>query len=212
MLKKIILSLILLNSVVNAQSKKFNFGIKGGASLTSAFGENPRFAPDFDGYDNLIGYNVGLVSVYKANSKFSYQAELLYSKKGFSYVDFTRFQSEIFQDESIAINTDVKLDYIELNLLGKYNLFKQLNFLIGPQFAVLTNAVMEKESPKFELDAKEGLKPIDFGGNIGFDFLIGQSLLLDFRYSFGLVNVSDGLLLISDLKNKSYNLSVGYIF
>lgn len=202
-------------STVQGQEK--NLGVKAGVNYTNL---TSQMEPD-----PVFGFHVGLTSEFKIAPDFTLQPELLYSMEG--------ARSEIsYSEEEFTFSSDqkIKLGYINLPLMAKYYVRPGFSFQAGPQLGYLVSAKNEFEvysnfSEDFMMDEsgtvdiKDELTKFSFGLNFGLGYEFYNNLFLQARYHIGLTDISnfgeemedlEGEL--DELKNKGFQVSVGYKF
>ncbi|WP_044404482.1 porin family protein [Lacinutrix sp. Hel_I_90] len=192
-------------TTVNAQEVKF--GVKAGVNLASLSGD------DTDDLDGRTSFHVGGVAEIMISEKFSFQPELMYSSQGAQ----TSFEDEFEKEEGT-----VKLDYINVPLMGKFYVAEGFSIEAGPQIGFLMNAEAEveytnKEFPEFSAsgtqDIKDEVSGIDFGVNFGLGYKLESGLNFGARYNLGLSNVNDYEGSDDDKVNNSViQVSVGFMF
>lgn len=183
MKKKIltIACLLLLVNLTNAQGTSTNdaaFGIKGGLNFTNLY------VDDVDDNNVLNSFNVGIFGTFPLTESVSIQSELNYSRKG----------AELTYNNAFATGTaKFKLNYLEVPVLLKLNVTKNLNFHFGPYLAYLINGQVTNESNGGTFDFEDNFDNDDFNkfdyglsGGIGLDF---NTLILGIRYNYGLQTV-----------------------
>ncbi len=171
-------------------------GFKGGINLSDLTGEG------IEGNEMKIVGGGGIFCNYAVTDIISVQPEALYMMKG--------TKSETLE------NTGIHLTYIDIPLLVKFSVPTESDFVpsffAGPSFGILNTATYEVALE--EEDIKDDLESIDYGLVLGagIDYRIGKGrLLLDVRYSFGLLTILDeehdeG----EDVRNTGIMLMVGY--
>jgi hypothetical protein len=174
-----ILTLILILSIniVKGQSSETNsvrFGIKGGVNLSN------MYTKDVQDKNILIGYSGGLFFKMPLTSNFSFQPELLYTKKG-SELDYNSF---------VSGKASFSLNYIELPILAVINLTENINIHGGVYVSVLSNVTIKNKSNinlfNFESElTKSDFEKYDYGLVIGagFDF---DKIGIGLRYDYGM--------------------------
>ncbi len=190
-MRKTIIIIIYVTIIFTFNSNAMNFGlnIKQGLNISTILTDWQYIDEDkkmYLGSISGIGFSFGIVDF------FTIQPEILFSMKGirFNIDDFTVEFDQIFA-----------LNYLEFPVLFKFNIPSSKlipNFYIGPGFDVLLSA-KEKivsaegndEGDIFE-NIKEDVNNYDFilvsGG--GLELLIKKiRILLDIRYSIGLINI-----------------------
>ncbi|MFG6685449.1 porin family protein [Mariniflexile sp. HNIBRBA6329] len=176
-----VLLLFGLTSAANAQvteAQTPQFGIKGGANFSNLYTD------DVDDNNVLTSFNAGIYTTFPLNDFIAIQPELLYSRKG----------SELVYDNAFASGTaKFKLNYIELPVLLKINLAKNLNIHAGPYFAYLVDAQITNESDSGSFDFEENYDNDDFNkfdtgiaAGVGIDL---DKVGIGLRYNYGLSTV-----------------------
>jgi hypothetical protein len=161
--------------IVFAASAQFKGGIKAGANLANLSG-------DIEGDDMLFGFHVGMYGVFALSDALTLQPEVLYYGAGDKEGD-----------------DDIKLSYLAIPVMFKYNLGETFNIQAGPQLGLL----LSTDPSEF----KDEMKGTDFGLNIGAGAGFGK-FSADVRYSLGLSNIIDveGF----EVKNNVIQISLGY--
>jgi len=188
---------VLLVSVAQAQTAKV--GVLAGLNLANVSVEDM----DDDNFDTRSGLAMGVFLHASMSPYLAFQPELVYASKGF---------------KSQGFNGDVtsKLNYIDINLLGKVIVPTQApirpTLLAGPYAGILVKGEWEDEDGNTE--DIEDVKSMDFGLIIGggIDVSLVQNMLsLMVRYEIGLANISDAEG-EPDVKNKVLSLVAGFTF
>lgn len=184
-------------TTLNAQSIKF--GAKAGVNFASLNGDTGEILD----LKTRTSFHVGGVAEIMFSDKFSFQPELLYSAQGTAY-----------EDVDAAIEGTLKLDYLNVPLLGKYYVTEGFSIQAGPQVGLLLSAKSEFEvaGDSQEEDVKDAVSGVDFGLNFGLGYKLPSGLFFDARYNLGLSNVNDGDSDIIDDKNGVIQISVGFSF
>jgi hypothetical protein len=162
-----------INDSGNAQ-----LGVKGGINFSNMYTE------DVNDNNVLTSFNAGLYASIPVTKVIAFQPEFLFSRKG----------SELVYDNAFATGTaKFKLNYIEVPLLLKVNLLKNLNIHAGPYFAYLIDAKVTNESNNESFNFEENINNDDFNkfdagisAGIGLDF---ESIGIGARYNYGLTTV-----------------------
>jgi hypothetical protein len=181
-MKKIFLIGALLLFAANSHAQ-IAFGIKAGANFSDT--EGGVFASKM-----RTGFHAGAVLQLKYNN-FAIQPELLYSMQG-SEVTF------------LGVKEKIDLNYVTVPVLVKYYVLTDiLSIDVGPQFAFLVDD---------NLDNTYKTKDYDFAvvGGLGLD--IGKSLFAQAHYVIGLTDASTSAFTNAAIKNRVFQLSVGYKF
>lgn len=154
------------------------FGMKGGANFSNLYTD------DVDDNNVLTSFNAGIYTTFPLTDFIAIQPELLYSRKG----------SELVYDNAFASGTaKFKLNYIELPVLLKINLAKNLNIHAGPYFAYLVDAQITNESDSGSFDFQDNYDNDDFNrfdtglaAGVGIDL---DKVGIGLRYNYGLSTV-----------------------
>src|SRR4051794_38812272 len=127
MKKLLLLMSIGLVSVISATAQRLDFGAKVGANLTKIDGVS--FS---NGYE--LNYQVGAFAEIDLNKNWGIQPELLFSQTT-SKVD-SGWHAIYGEASSSLINSNVKLDYLNIPVLLRINAGNLLTFHVGPQFSI----------------------------------------------------------------------------
>ena len=217
-MKKIILTSLMVCSAI-AFSQDVKFGIKGGLNLSSA-SISGIDEPFFGDTSSRTSYHLGGVAVIKVTDKFTFQPELLINSLGVKS-NLTETEPQYFYNSS----NNIKLMYLSIPLIGKFNLFNGLFLEGGPQVGILVDAKNESSvtetyngftsSESGTKTVKENFKSLDFGLNIGTSYNIENNMFFSARYYYGLSDLwkqSSNTDLTVEYKNNCFQLSVGYMF
>jgi Outer membrane protein beta-barrel domain len=184
--------LMLFVQVVNGQI----FGIKGGVNIanmtisTTGMSMTPT---------SIVGLHIGPVADFKLQESLYFNTGILYSLKGAS-----------------AAGATSTLNYlvIPLNLAYKFPMKSKSDFFIGAG-PYLGYALSGKN--KFNGQTEDitfgsgGMKRFDFGVGFGAGVELG-SFLASLNYELGLANLVDDSSQDTKLKNKVFQISIGYLF
>ncbi|TDX09484.1 porin family protein [Flavobacterium sp. S87F.05.LMB.W.Kidney.N] len=200
-MKKVILAAIAVMAFGFANAQDVKFGLKGGINLSS-------FSGDIEDASSKVGFQVGGFAEFKLTDKFSIQPELLYSTQG---AKFEESEVNYFYKEKINTN------YLNVPVMAKYYVASKFSVEAGPQIGFLLSAKDKWEEMYYGEknsgtdDAKDDIKSVSFGLNVGAGYDFTENVSVGVRYNFGLSNISD---FDSDAKihNNVVSLSVGYKF
>lgn len=189
-----VLALFSFNAL-NAQSP-FRIGVKAGVNFSDITGEM------VDSFNGRTAFHAGfMVEGFKCE-KFALQAELVYSLQGSDY-----------EEEEFDISGTVKVDYLNIPIMGKYYVAEGFSLQAGPQIGFLLSATDEFEGE--EEDIKDFLKGTDFGVNFGLGYELDNGLNFAARYNVGLSDNLDTTEFESEgaeYKNSVIQISVGWFF
>lgn len=168
------------------------YGLKSGLNVSTINGDNssdyqPRFGLMAGGFAELC------VGDYA-----SVQPEIQYSQQGAKYTDINGYDGTI------------KLDYINVPVMGKFKVSKSFIVEAGPQMGFLLSA---KDKFKSSIDSgttdiKDSINNLDFGANLGLDYDQQNGWLFGVRYNLGLSNIYKN----SDTNNKNGILQLSIAF
>lgn len=186
-MKKTILTLTLIGCSVLAFSQaKLEIGLKAGANFS-----NTSF--DFTGVstESITSFHGGAFALIKA-TKIGIQPEILFSKQG----------SDV---NLLGTADEFDFSYVNIPVMIKLYLVAGLNLQAGPQFGILTNAVDVDGA-----DISETLKNSDLSAAFGAGWDAPFGLKIDARYVLGLNDINDDATITTELKNRNFQVSVGY--
>jgi len=198
--------LLFFCTYLSAQEKSLEFGAKVGLNISSI--SNYSDNNDEARKSLLIG---GFLEM-PINEKFSFAPELLYSSQG----ENSKF--EILEGKFKSIT---QLDYIILPLIVKYYLIDGLAIEAGPQIGFLVNAdqILESDGSftgDFETIADENFNEnfsnFDAGLDFGASYKLPFNLIVQARYSLGIVDINNSNLNNNKIRNNVLQLAVGYSF
>jgi len=197
-MKRFLIAMALVVFMAGAASAEgMLFGIKGGLNMANLSGD------DIEGNEMKMAFGGGIWMNYAFTEAFSIQPEVMYMMKGAGIEDL---------DDGVSLN------YIDLNILGKYTIPMEGNFAPylfgGPYVGMLMTAEAPDEEGEI-VDIKDSCKSMDFGAMIGagFDYKLeaGGCISFDARYAMGLTTIDDTEF-EADIKNTGIMVMVGYGF
>ncbi len=158
-------------STLQAQSG-FALGVKLGANLTKIDGV--RFRDAFN-----TSYQAGAFAELNLSDKWGIQPELLFSQTT------SKMDTSLAQVVGFHNTRDVKLNYLSIPILLRYNINKFITLNAGPQFSILMN-----RNDNLWSNGKSAFKGGDFAMVAGLQVNI-SSFRIYGRYNIGLTNISD---------------------
>lgn len=189
MKKIILLAAFALFAFTTAQSQEVRLGVKGGLNIASMGGDTYGLGS----LGSRTAFHIGGFAEIPLAGDFALQPEILYSSEGSNW------------SWGLGSN-DVKLDYVRIPVLAKYNMpFVQgLSAELGPVFGVLVNAKAGST------DVKDEFKSFDAQLGIGATYRFDFGLAAGLRYNKGLLNVNEE----TDWKNQSnvFQIFAAYSF
>ncbi|MCG2431396.1 porin family protein [Aequorivita xiaoshiensis] len=193
MKKTLLLILLSVFTLVNADAQGLTFGAKAGVNLSTFTGDS------FTGFDTRVGLHIGGLAEIPLTEKFSVQPEVLYSQKG----------SKFFGSETL-------LSYIDVPILAKYHIIHGLSAELGPVPSFLVEA--EYTTNGLENNVSEYIRTFDFGIGGGVSYQLPMGVFFSIRFTKGLMEIresgkydpNDDYKLNVD--NNVFQVSTGYIF
>lgn len=163
-------------------------GVKAGLNLANQTfsGNGYTTSPSF-----LPGLHAGVYLTAMLSDHFGLQPELLYSGQG------AKSGSE-----------KLKMNYINVPVLLRYNVNSIVSFHAGPQFGFLASAKDKVGSNS--MDVKDRFKSTDLSVAAGVGIDLPVKLNFNFRFIKGLSDINDIDNSSIEMKNYTLQLSVGY--
>jgi hypothetical protein len=162
-------------SVASYSQGGFKLGVKLGTNLNKIQGQS--FDQGFD-----VAYHLGGFAEIDFNKKWGIQPELLWSQTVGRRSDFDNIYSDVVNPAGAE---KVKLNYLSIPVLLRYNVGSILTLNAGPQFGILI-----KDDKTLLQNGESAFKDGDFalalGGQLNFSFLRIYG-----RYNIGLRNIND---------------------
>ena len=189
-MNKVLIILLLLTVSVGVMYAQVRFGGRAGLNLANVGGDN-----DMEDVENRIGFHLGVMAQHTLMPNIIVQPELIYTNKGYTWED-----TDTEDGITIKMESTVKLDYIELPLLFKYDMpmnNMSLQPYLGPSLGFLMKAEVEAEASANGIsvsdteDIKDEISSIDLGLNLGVDAIVGKNIMVGLRYNLGLINLDD---------------------
>jgi hypothetical protein len=205
-MKTIYLTIITVMIYSVSYGQKWKYGLKGGMNAS-----NTKFTVLYQGessereYDNRISYYIGGFVEYipkpESNKSISIQAELQFSKQGYSY------------NRTSETGYEFQLDQINLPLTLKKPLINDFSIISGIYLGYVTSSNEKYQGNKYQQNQYFNF---DIGLLIGAEYSFDFGLLLEIRYMYGLKNMSDfksqDNLIEHEYKNRIIQLGLGYTF
>lgn len=176
-MKKRMLSVLLLICFVAAASAQgLHYGIKADLNMFKLDGEGIKS-------NYTLGGRLGVYASYDFSKKWGLQPELLFSQASPKRGD--DFSARYIHTSNATANQSIKLTYLTLPVLLRYNVNKLLTINAGPQYSYLIYA-----NENLLTYNREAFKRSDFGvaagGTLNFDILHVYA-----RYVLGLSDVNN---------------------
>jgi len=200
-----------------------NIGVKGGLNFSDAKADVFIDAVN-DAPSTHISYVIGALAEIPVNQNFSFQAELLYSKKGFTINEGTSF--DVFGvNVPVGAKARTTINYIETPLLAKIKLGQgrvKIYGLAGPSIGYATSAKIQPQVtllidfnlPKINLDLSSSIyNRTDISGIIGggAEYMTQTGkLFTDIRYQHSFSNIINNPIADLKVRNSGFQWTVGY--
>lgn len=170
---------ILMVALSYAQSNNlptWHFGVKADLNLSNISGNGMAsgFTP---------GGQIGGYAERTFNNKWSIQPELLFTQNNTKKGDIATYYPDTYNPYAA---TDVKLAYISVPVMLKYNVTPAFSFLVGPQYGLL---LVDAES-LLRLQDNKAFKKSEFSANAGAQFNAGRVSIYG-RYNQGISNIQN---------------------
>lgn len=176
-MKKVLLAMFaIVVFAATSQAQGIRLGAKLGANLNKISGQSFN-----DGFD--LGYHVGGFLEIDLNKKWGIQPEVLWSQTSTKRTSF----NTLYANDINPLNNDqkIKLDYLSIPILLRYNVGNILTLNVGPQFGILLN-----QDKTLLQSGESAFKSGDFsmvaGGQLNFKYIRIYG-----RYNIGLQNIND---------------------
>ncbi|WP_339711325.1 porin family protein [uncultured Kriegella sp.] len=188
MRKSLFFATVFYLTLLTAEAQDFNFGVKGGINVASIGGNS---YVGLGGFGSKVGFHLGGVAEVPVSEKFSIQPELLYSSQGSKW----NFNSS---------DGNLKLDYINLPILGKYHILKGLSAEAGPLVGYLISTNEEVENSRFS--------KLDVAFAIGASYRLNDNVSVGLRYNKGILNINSDSNIDGSNQNNVFQIFAGYSF
>ncbi|MDR1880566.1 MAG: PorT family protein [Tannerellaceae bacterium] len=176
--------LLLLIAATEVQGQTIYFIPKAGLNLANTTNTPGTMKP---------GLNFGLSAEYMLTPRFSAEAGFAYSMQGAKFGDK---------------DVDLKHDYLNIPVLGKYYVHKGLNVFAGPQLGIKVNT--SSIGYVGEYVPRDMTRAVDVAAVIGAGYLLDTGLLFSTNLALGLTDVSE---VDTDThRNWAIQLNFGYRF
>jgi hypothetical protein len=191
-----------------AAAQDVTFGVKAGVNFANV---------DVDGldlgeiitFDQRLGVLAGVFIAHDFNPRIGLQFEGLYVQKGTRVKDFL----------GSGLEYNVRVDSIEIPVLARFSMGRVTDdfrgqILAGPSFGFRVDDTQKLGDETLTGDDALLLKKYDAGLAVG-GALMFKKMVVDVRYTFGLVNVDDDPEDADEgitIKNRALAVSIGFIF
>lgn len=175
-MKKLLSVLLLFNLTAAYAQNTTHFGIKADANLFKLDGEGIQSK-------YTIGGQIGVFAYRDFSARWGFQPELLITQANPKKSD--DFSAKYIHGSNVTANTNIKLNYITIPLLLRYNINDIITVNAGPQYSFL---FFEDEN-LLNYD-RRAFKRNDLGAAAGLT-LTFQRLHVFGRYVWGFTNIND---------------------
>ncbi len=190
-MKKILILVIVLFSVIQVQAQSIRVGFKLGGNLASL-----RKTGTNNDFSYKLKFHGGLLFNYGLSDMLSLQPEVVYSQKGFEY-------------KNASVSAEGKVNYVDVPFLLKIDT-GTLFFEGGPQISFLTASKLKTGST--ETDTKNWTKSTAFGLAFGVGAHVGTGTFVSLRYQ---TDISEPYARVlnqpTEARNVVFQLSLGYL-
>ncbi len=200
-----------------------NIGVKGGLNFSDAkadvFVDAANNAPS-----TYTSFLVGGLAEIPIHQNFSFQPELIYSKKGFTVNEGTSF--DLFgMNIPVGAKATTSISYIETPLLAKVKLGQgktKIYGIAGPSIGYATSAKIQPQVtllidfnlPEVNLDLSDNIyNRTDISGILGggAEYMTSTGkLFTDLRYQHSFSNIINNPIADLSVKNSGFQWTVGY--
>lgn len=194
-----------------AQNQKVKLGVMAGLNISSLTFDESELRSS-----SKMGFTAGLMVEVPIAKNFSLQPELLYSQQG---------TKTSFFDQDVTNSNfkgTIELNYLNIPLMLKYYVIKGLSVQAGPQVGILLKANNKYQDNFLGYENQESFNlkkyssGVDTSVNFGLGYQYKDKFYTDFRYNLSYSNVfKDGdanYFINHDMKNRVFQISVGYFF
>jgi len=163
--RKVIFICLFIFSFQWLHAQDFHAGVIGGISATQVAGDG------LSGY-NKAGVIVGGFVNRSFSDKTSFQMEILFIQKG--------SRQPVIPDQNNEFYV-MRLSYIEVPLLFKWQFHPKFNFEFGPSFG---NLIFSEEEDQFGIEKnRPPFKTFEFSGNVGLSYQLSEKFTVNSRFS-----------------------------
>lgn len=194
-MRKVVLLFLLLGLFFGAEAQTdLSFGPKMGLNFTNVSNTDAN---------NKASVHMGVFASAQLTDLVGMQVELLYSRQGFA---------DKYKDgNGKRVKLKGRVNYLNLPVLAKVSLYRNLTFDLGPQFGFALNARAKTKSGSTVVKEKiNDFNFFDLSFALGLSYEPDPRFLVSARYNLGITNVFDRKMFGSNNKNRVFQLSLGY--
>lgn len=233
MRKFLLVGALALFGAINAQVK---YGVKAGYNISNLSVSSPVSSVQVL-LGNKSGYHIGGFVEYGLQNNFAIKGEVLYNNLGATAeVDKSKLSSLVDLENNFGITKEdldgfdkgearIAFNQISIPISAKYSFDKfsvlggfDVNFLVG----VKTKATVNGRDVKSEIESDTGvnidsevkkqLSSTNFGLHIGGEYTFTDNFFVDARYNFGISSLNKNFTDFVKLKQRYFQVGVGYKF
>lgn len=190
--------LLIASTFMNAQTESsISFGVKGGYSLSTIkfFG---------DDMDSKSYFYAGILAEKPLSSKFSVQAELLYTQlAGVEVFDGAQLiGNEVVSRDDMKFQ--YKLNQIQVPISVKYYVIPNLSASVGMNFGFNISSTTKSDTLFGEVSSNDlnGIKTLNLFPFLGAEYKISNKFFVDARYNFNFIEIN---------KSNAVPMKVGFL-
>ena len=179
---------------LTATAQKPNFGFHVGFDLNQG-----KYKPDDDIDRRMFaGFDGGILVEFRISDRVKLQPELNYTMAGGEFNDGNNEYS-------------IKLGYITIPVLVKWNVAKHINLFAGPQHCILISAWNDPSGGGPSAQIKGQFKFTDLVGVVGGEYAFLNNMFLGIRYNHGFEQIAEDNLGF-EMNNRYLSFKLGYVF
>lgn len=192
-MKKLTLLIIctIISCNISAQQKNTSIGIKAGLNISSYYGKS------YSDIKAKVGYQAGVVLEYRFFGIFALSPELVFSAEGCT----------VNSPDSKSGSLVHYANYINLPVMAKFYVLKNLSIDFGPQFGLVVYMHETFDNHNYEV-SKGSYDEFNVGLGIGATYNFNKNLFVQGRYNMDFLNMSRD----EPIKPLNGQLCVGYKF
>ena len=198
-MRKFLLLIACFTIVSGAAAQPFEFGVKAGLNLANLTDElKGKMKPSF---------YVGVFGEIQATEFTRFQPEIIYSRQG-------SFDKGTIN--GVATKVWIKYDYLNIPLIIKLNVYKNLCLEVGPQlgFLIDANIKVKAEGVSSEVGVASECVTFDFSVAMGLSYMFTRNIGVSARYNLGITGTAKmyGYYGNSDNYAKNRVLQIGMMY
>jgi len=210
MIKRLLLSTVILTAALAASAQQFGYGIRGGVSI-------PSYSSGSNSSKSTVNFHVTGYLDAPIASNFSIQPGISLQGKGAKFAEVSLGNS----DYELKQNT-MWLE-IPVNLVGKFPVGGVGHFFLGAgpyvSFGLSGKNKLDRNNSDgntnlvdldFDFGSDKTLKGTDFGLNFMTGYQFSNGFLIHGGYGLGLTNIAGRQNLSGDIKNRVWTVGIGF--